>query len=165
MTKKERDHGYYLYSKKGCRCETCRAANTEHHRKARAERYERTRLNNDLAPVAKHGLKTAQNWGCKCPTCRSSVREMNVGNRDIYRETFRRASARNTKRRQAATSERASRNGYEWTGAEMELVTRDDIPLQELAFSLSRSYAAVATMRARIQRGEPKLMRVLGVQS
>lgn len=155
-------HGLSAYNKKRCRCAVCKAANTEHHRKARAKRYERTRLNGGVAPIEKHGIKTAQNWGCSCPTCSGEIRDMNIGYRGKYKETHARHNARTLNRKQAETLEGATRWGQVWTGPELELAMREDLTAKEVALALRRSYHAVVQARKRIHAGEPKFVALLG---
>ena len=50
------------YSNYGCRCNLCRAANTEAKRAWRAK-------NGDPPPTA-HGVNGYTNYGCRCHTCR-----------------------------------------------------------------------------------------------
>lgn len=61
-------------------------------------------------------------------------------------------------RHQAETVPTAHRNGYPWTGAEMELVARTDIPLYELAKMLGRSYAACRRIRGRLKEPNGEYM-------
>lgn len=66
-------------------------------------------------------------------------------------------------KRQQESLARASRNGYVWTGAELELLaTRDDLTRHELAEMLGRTFAAVTLKRAQVKK-DPKWMKAAGV--
>lgn len=74
-----------------------------------------------------------------------------------------------TTRLQAMTAT-APRNGYEWTGPELELLlTRDDLSNFELARHLGRTYYATCSKRNQLKReqetaiGETRSMRLAGV--
>lgn len=56
------------------------------------------------------------------------------------------------------TLQTAKRAGREWTGAEMELIMRDDLTVKDMAVMLGRSYWAVVNRRQLIRRGDPKSM-------
>lgn len=57
------------------------------------------------------------------------------------------------------------RNGYQWTGPELEIaVERDDLTAQQAGLLIGRSLYAVSHVRQRARR-EPKLQRVLGAQT
>jgi hypothetical protein len=56
------------------------------------------------------------------------------------------------------------RSGYQWTGPEFEIITRDDLSVRQAALMTGRSMAAVQVKRNRL-KNEPKLQRVLGAQS
>lgn len=59
----------------GCRCDECRAANTEAMRAANARRRAALAV---TAPTLKHGTKGAySNHGCRCEACVEAVREAN----------------------------------------------------------------------------------------
>lgn len=62
---------------------------------------------------------------------------------------------------QAETSAGASRNGYIWTSAELELVVRQDLTTKEVAKVLGRSYAATAMAKHRCAH-DPKFIELLG---
>lgn len=61
------------YSSYGCRCDECRAFNTERNRIRREQRYQE-----DVPEYVTHGLGAAGNWGCKCDICREAVREQSA---------------------------------------------------------------------------------------
>ena len=56
------------------------------------------------------------------------------------------------------TLQTAERAGCEWTGAEMELIMRDDLTVKQMAVMLGRSYWAVLNRRQLIRRGDPRSM-------
>lgn len=56
----------YRNQRSACRCDLCRAANTERSRLERAIRAARV----DEVPPEAHGrLSTYKNWGCRCGLC------------------------------------------------------------------------------------------------
>lgn len=86
-----------------------------------------------------HGTKSCYRAGCRCDACRDAER--------------RRVQTRDAHRAEVAGSPKKA--GQVWTGAEMETVMRDDLPIAELAKMLGRSYKAVVTRRA-VCRNDPK---------
>lgn len=63
---------------------------------------------------------------------------------------------------QAESLEAASRQGFEWTGVELETLTRDDLTTREMARLLRRTYGATAMQRQRI-RTDPRKARMAGL--
>ena len=69
-----RTHGIAATYGAGCRCDSCRAANTLKCRERRDRRVER-----GVPPEMEHGLSTYTNYGCRCEVCRSAhVRRMSA---------------------------------------------------------------------------------------
>lgn len=59
-------HGTATAYLNGCRCTACRAANTERHRRMRAQRIAR-------GTPFKHGTRNGyMNYGCRCGDCRAA---------------------------------------------------------------------------------------------
>lgn len=60
------------YANYGCRCDECKAANSERTKRRRLERYQET------APPGAHGkYSTYSNWGCRCEPCSLAGAEHN----------------------------------------------------------------------------------------
>lgn len=81
---------------------------------------------------------------------------------DEKRRVFHKRANRMTKRANDAMPK--PRNGYLWTGPEMEIIERDDLTARQAALMIGRSLMAVRQRRQAIRR-EPKLQRVLGAQN
>jgi len=77
---------------------------------------------------------------------------------------MRRSAVGYQRRQQQQTVEAASRKGYEWTGPELELLTRRDLTTRQIAEMTRRTYAAVAHARHRV-RHDPKFARMAGERS
>lgn len=73
-------HGASAYANNRCRCDDCKAANTERVA-ARREQRRRTR---PIPRDVEHGASCYVNWGCRCETC-------SIG-RSVYMATRRAAS-------------------------------------------------------------------------
>jgi len=134
-------HGAAGYSA-GCRCEKCseasRADRLAASERARAANYE----------TVTHGTSTAYKLGCRCPECTAeAVRKVGSYTAPQYDRTL--PSARN--------------NRKEWTGADLEIVTRDDLPLVELAQMLGRTLYSVRGTRYRA-RTDTKWLAIQGVR-
>lgn len=148
-------HGITGYGYHQCRCDVCVEANRERSRRRRAK---------GTAPT--HGGSGYTNHGCRCDACRAGHAEANAETTRLQGRPKLSPEAESSRAayaaaRQAETQERATKRGQVWTGAEMELVMRDDLPVKELALMLGRSYAAVTVMRRKI-RSEPKYRNAAG---
>lgn len=64
----------------------------------------------------------------------------------------------------AKTLDAAHRWGYVWTGPELEIVTRSDMTVREIAAALGRTYSAVARMRALVKT-DPRKAKLAGLSS
>lgn len=156
---------------RGCRCEVCRKAGTA--RQALVRERRKGKVPNE------HGLSAYTNWGCRCDVCSAAAR---ARNREIRQRAQRGeivhvrggvvancscqhcrgvANAR-AKYKNTASLESAKRHRYEWTGPELEMVSRDDLTASELAEGLGRTVAAVQAMRKRLAAGDIKMHRLLG---
>jgi hypothetical protein len=83
----EAKHGTYGGYTGGCRCEGCRAANTEYQRRARQLRLERG------IPAEKHGKDaTYANWACRCLPCTEAHRSRVAADRSRARSAAMEAS-------------------------------------------------------------------------
>jgi hypothetical protein len=68
-------HGATRYTDYGCRCDVCRAAHAERHRRLRAQR---AAGRPDENPALEHGTRsTYVNHGCRCEQCVEAQREGN----------------------------------------------------------------------------------------
>lgn len=99
--------------------------------------------------VRTHGL-SGYNRDCRCEICREAKR---ADNSDF-------SGARAILQQKSLGD--AKRRGYQWTGPELELAARDDLPVSEIAARLGRSYAAVTVIRHKI-RTDPKTINVAGL--
>lgn len=63
----------------------------------------------------------------------------------------------------ADTRSQARRNGYQWTGPELEIVAREDLTVKQAALMLGRTFYAVETQRKKLRSGDPKTTRLAGV--
>lgn len=71
-----RKHGDSHYRNCGCRCDTCRKANTARARREIEQRRAHTAANNGVAVNARaHGTATYNNWRCRCDVCVTAWRE------------------------------------------------------------------------------------------
>jgi hypothetical protein len=61
-------HGTVARYLSGDRCDECKEANTEYHRKRRAWR-RAVQQETGVPEGVSHGYSTYRNWGCRCPTC------------------------------------------------------------------------------------------------
>lgn len=151
-------HGTPYRYRAGCRCASCKQA---HAAKVRSDRGKRMARG---STPATHGSVTYRNYGCRCQACSTANSEY----LQQYRHDPARADQlRDDERVYKAARQRASlataiRYGQQWTGPEMELVSRDDLTFAEMATMLGRSVAAVGSKRRRILRGEPVAVRLAG---
>jgi hypothetical protein len=73
-----------------------------------------------------------------------------------------RRAYRNTKRLNTESRDRAARYGYQWTGPEMEIAARTDLPVPDLAKMLGRTIASVYTIRYQMSH-DPRYWQVAGL--
>lgn len=124
---KEVEHGTFLSYQRGCKCDLCRAKNTEIARDQKAKRKQKG------MPEELHGTDTGyRNWGCHCERCKEAGALKN----------------------QLATSLDApkERNFAVWTPEEDELVRDYSLTARELALKLNRSIPAVNARRSKMAR-------------
>lgn len=133
------------YNNCNCRCEPCSQAMREH-------KMERATQIRGTEP-SMHGLDGYKRFGCRCAVCCAALDEALVKLRR-YRAAV-----------QARTLDVAARNGHQWTGPELEIASRADLTPEQAALMLGRTHRAVETVRTRMKRQEPKIMRLLGAQS
>jgi hypothetical protein len=79
-------HNFSTYTNLRCRCDVCRAANTEWQRRRRAER--RKELAAGTAHPEHGKASTYENWGCRCRSCTTAH------NADTLANSRRRRAAR-----------------------------------------------------------------------
>lgn len=128
-----------------------------------------------LPETVKHGRSAYVNWGCRCEVCSSAQKLHNITTQERSREgridhvrggiasgcpCDKCKSARNrlAQTRNAESRSRASNHRLPWSGAELEMLTRSDVSITELAEKLGRSWSAVQRMRSRVA-SEPKFAR------
>lgn len=125
-----------------------RAANVAKNREKRAERREAA----VVPPGVPHGsASTYQYWGCRCAECRAAKQEAlkPYKNKSFYKL-------------QAQSQASASRNGFEWTGPELEIADRRELTAATVAMMLGRTVAAVNSVRSRIDKRDPRTLFLLG---
>jgi hypothetical protein len=133
-------HGYSRYINWSCRCEVCKTANLQRI----AEDSERRKGRTDTP----HGTTTAYRfWRCRCDLCCAANRTARLAL---------------TQRHQEETKPRARRHYAQWTGPELELLSRSDLSTRDIARLIGRSYYAVETKRRDLGK-EPALDLVAGV--
>jgi len=145
-------HGEAGYSKHGCRCDVCSAANSECGRRMRAELQSRPR---EVVPHGSTGYKT---YGCRCDVCTAAGAEWNrsAEHRRANRESMAKAYAR--------TAPQAVKHGQEWTGPELETAARLELSAEAAAILLGRTIYAVRWMRDRL-RDDPRKARLAGLDT
>ena len=154
-------HGTPSSYRRGCRCAECRRENAARHKKLRAERKKRRG-----EASFEHGRSGYENWGCRCEVCTAERTKANAAAVLRYREANReKLNQRIDARRlpiQNQSLETARRNGFQWTGPELELIARSDLTAEQASAMLGRTYFAVVRMRRRL-RVEPKLVNLAGL--
>lgn len=154
-------HGTTAGYRRGRRCDLCRAANAQRHRKLRAERAKRAR-----GASFEHGPSGYINWGCRCVICTKAHSARILPAVLRYQEANReKVNRRNKTRRhveQARTLETASRHGFQWTGPELELAARRDLTAAQVAVMIGRTRDAVQNMRKSLKT-EPKIINLAGL--
>lgn len=145
------EHGTGSRYRRGCRCTSCRQANTT---RVRAQRDKRQAAG---AEPPEHGVSGYKNYRCRCDTCVAANSERLRAYRTDPAQADR---LRTNGRTYRATVQRTSlatavRYGLQWTGPELEIADRDDLTTAQKAAMLGRSAAAVQEKRKRIRRGDP----------
>jgi hypothetical protein len=93
-----------------------------------------------------------------CARHRERQREYAAANPEAARAAVRRNQLANERE----TGRQAQRNGYLWTGPEMELAARSDLTAREVALMTGRTFGAVKGMRHRL-RHDPKVITLAGL--
>lgn len=165
-------HGGPYAWKKGCRCDECRAWKQLKNERTRLVNQQRI-ANDD--PTLPHGKRWVYLAGCRCEPClvagRAAARRIvdNVGARaaldpdtvshgttytykggcrcDECRAAIKRVNQRHRDQAQAESLGRAENYGKEWTGAELDVVSR--MPARQAAMVLGRSYEGVRKAKAK----------------
>lgn len=169
------EHGYDGYTRWNCRCDTCRSAKAEYQsgrrgstsgymKKYRAARREAVAKG---AVEVTHGLGGYTNDRCRCDICVDAFRTWRAENPDKqwhvqHPEEANKAQRRKLANWQAETLEKAKRHSMQWTGPELELASRNDLTVREIALMLGRSYASVHNMRKKL-KSDPKTIMVAGL--
>lgn len=89
------------------------------------------------------------------------IRAAKKRNYDQNPEPRRRAAESIRHKAQGATVSAADRSGQQWTGPELELLSRDDLSVHEIARTIRRTFYAVRQMKTRLHI-EPKLQNLAG---
>lgn len=103
----------------------------------------------------------------RCPPC--DVREVIAYQRERASEDAEYAAKQKRRTRnkdhrwQQRTLEQAKNRGKEWTGPELELLSRDDLTRREMAEMLGRTYYAVSEAKRKLNRDDPKFKRLAGM--
>lgn len=124
-------HGTYGY-RLGCKCDVCRKAKNDWQKAYLKRKPQRHRVARSDGTVP-HGYAGYANYKCRCDICTT-------------------ASTAYTRKYQKRVVPSAPMSGQIWTGPEMEIAMRDDLTTTQAALLLGRSWAAVASVRARIRR-------------
>ncbi|MEU0468948.1 hypothetical protein ABZ215_33505 [Amycolatopsis sp. NPDC006131] len=135
-------HNASTYKQYGCRCDVCKRANSEEKRTHRRSRRSKK--------PSKHNYVTYTEYGCRCQECC---------------EDFEAHRPDTVLRKQEATKSEARRNGYEWTGPELEILCRDDLTAKEKAFMTGRTYYAVAQQIHLMNIGDRGKLNLAGVRN
>jgi hypothetical protein len=154
-------HGSPARYRSGCKCDLCRSANAKVHKNLRVDRSLRRN-----EATFEHGRSAYLNWGCRCEVCTKDHTEACAPAVRRYQEANREELNQRTyvRRRpiQNRSLEEARRNGFQWTGPELELIARPDLTAEQAADMLGRTYFAVVRMRRRLHV-EPKLVNLTGL--
>lgn len=69
-----RPHGKYSSYTGGCRCDDCRRAASEYHRRRREDRRAASLAEMPVTVSGTHGLRSTYTRGCRCDACREANR-------------------------------------------------------------------------------------------
>lgn len=108
------------------------------------------------------GIRMERACGCTCGDrhCASNRISLDPSMRDASPEAIAQVRKqrvdeqrdRLAKAKQAQSIEAAAHHFQQWTGWELELITRTDITVREMARLTGRTFYAVRTMRKRLRR-------------
>jgi hypothetical protein len=98
----------------------------------------------------------------RTPEQRERQRESERLYKERHREQIRARNNRQCKRANSESLEHATRHGQQWTGPEMEIAARNDLPIADLARMLGRTIGSVNSMRHALHT-EPKYQQVAGL--
>lgn len=122
-------------------------------------------------PRWSHGTRTGwQIYGCQCDLCEKwhdryvlsqaeKMRDRRASDPEVNVRTMAWMKSENDRSR-----EKADRNGFVWTGPELEMAARDDLTAKEVAAALGRTIAAVHGARKKL-RHDPKTINHAGIGS
>lgn len=153
------EHGKRTTYDKGCRCEQCRAENTRV--KRRAKNRNKERLERGEVEI-EHGRNGYVNWLCRCAACLEGEYNARVPLSARRVQKKKASEARLYMERRNRTADRAKRQRQQWTGPELEIASRTDLSITEIALLLGRTYSAVVNVRVKLKR-DPKSIRVAGI--
>lgn len=178
---KKSEHGTPSMYNRGCRCEPCKTRQRQRAKEQQAKRLAKVQAGE--ASFA-HGLSGYTNWNCRCAVCKAAgsdanraywqngskrLSEASEASREAHRRQLTervkawrdqnrdRVRASNNQRfqdYQAETIGRARKHYYTWTSAELDVVTRDDLSIKEMARMLGRTWSAVHKQRQKQRDAE-----------
>lgn len=120
------EHGRPACWQTGCTHPVCVEARREY----KADEYRRAREQADFERLP-HGVPRTYALGCRCAACTAAGTAYLV-------------------ERQERTRDKAHSQGGRWTGQDIDMAMRDDLPLERIADELGRTYAAVSNVRKAI---------------
>lgn len=150
--RKEWQHGTLTGVRHKCKCNACK--------KAQYDAYLRKKKRAMGTEPPSHGTVRGYGlYGCRCEKCTRAQ----VASNKRYNERSKQNFVARQKWLNEESVNKASRHGYVWTGPELEIASRSDLPVPQVATMLGRSEYAVRTIRVRLRR-EPKLKWVAGIR-
>lgn len=135
--------------------------------------YQRLRYNNAVLPdkaerKVTHGRLYAYQKGCRCKDCKAAYSELrkNYPSTANHRAPTPEQARQYLERDRAVNAEvrqtKAHRNGYQWTGPELEIASRDDLSTAEVAEMIGRTIFAVRQMRHKL-KVDPRKINLAGI--
>ena len=100
-------------------------------------------------------------WESYCKRCTRTRGSELYATNDAFRTRLTESTRRSVVRIQGETATAARNNRKEWTGPELELLTRTDLSHREMALALGRSLHSVRHMLRKI-RSQPREQRMAG---
>jgi hypothetical protein len=118
-----------------------------------------------------HGFTRYKKRGCRCDVCREAysayvakrwARMSQAQRHALYLKNKDRLQAWSIQSYEQSLAD-AHRHGYEWTGPELELLSRSDLSARQLAAILGRTTYAVQFQRQKLRREEPRSIKLAGI--
>lgn len=163
-------HGTPSMYNSGCRCDECRACQRDRAKEQQAKRAAKVRAG---VAVFEHGVSGYRNWGCRCDECSAaharqcaaydahrrevdpeSAAQRSKEWRDANRDHVRATNNQRFRDYQRKTIDRAAKHYQQWTSAELEVISRTDISVEEIALLLGRTWNAVQKQRQKMRDAE-----------